>query len=99
MNAVASFDGATIMTVKNQRSAAVPLPRFIIDKEAERRWIVYDRRGLVGGLFIDRASALRFVKSICDSQPDASYCLSHKGILRTHVIFGVRSSSLLKIVR
>lgn len=86
------------MTTKNRRSVAVQLPRFIVDKEAARRWIVFDRQGLVGGLFIDRVSALRFVKSVCDKQPDATYCLSRKGILRTDMIFGKRTS-LLKIVR
>lgn len=98
MNAVASLDGALTMTTKNQRNAAVPMPRFIVDKEAARRWVVYDRLGLVGGLFTDRVSALRFVKSICDTRPAATYRLSRKGALCTDMIFGKRTS-LLKIVR
>ncbi|MEJ5019379.1 hypothetical protein WH297_06455 [Ochrobactrum vermis] len=86
------------MTTKEQRNVvAHRQPRFIIEEETTRRWIVYDRQGLVGGLFIDRPSALRFVKSICASRPTATYCFSRNGRLRTDLIFGKRSS-LLKIV-
>jgi hypothetical protein len=33
---------------------------FFIGKDSRGNWVVQDRQGLCGGLFIDRAAALRF---------------------------------------
>ncbi len=33
---------------------------FYLGKDREGHWVVRDRRGLRGGLFVDRAQALRF---------------------------------------
>ena len=33
---------------------------FMIGKDSNGRWVVQDQRGLNGGLFVDRAQALKF---------------------------------------
>jgi hypothetical protein len=35
-------------------------PQFRIGKDSHGRWVVQDERGLCGGLFINRAEALKF---------------------------------------
>jgi hypothetical protein len=35
-------------------------PRFLVGRNREGTWIARDRLGLRGGLFIDRANAVRF---------------------------------------
>ncbi|WP_027685029.1 hypothetical protein [Rhizobium leguminosarum] len=51
--------------------AATPSPsaRFTIGRDSSGRWIVHDREGLVGGLFINEAAALHFAagESNCPS--------------------------------
>jgi len=36
---------------------------FLIGKNSRGNWVVQDQRGLRGGLFLDRAGALKFAKS------------------------------------
>jgi hypothetical protein len=55
-------------TARMSKTAALPLTtaieaprhRFFVGMDAQGRWIVRDDRGLVGGIFADRESALRF---------------------------------------
>ena len=35
-------------------------PLFLIGKDSHGNWVVQDQRGLQGGLFVDRAEALKF---------------------------------------
>jgi hypothetical protein len=35
-------------------------PQFLIGKDSRGRWVVRDKRGLSGGLFINRAEAIKF---------------------------------------
>lgn len=44
-------------------SRSWPNHRFLVGQSGSGRWIVADRLGLVGGLFIDRDAALHFVKA------------------------------------
>ncbi|WP_342363223.1 hypothetical protein [Terrarubrum flagellatum] len=39
---------------------------FFIGLDCDRRWIARDSRGLLGGVFVDKASALKFAMSECD---------------------------------
>lgn len=46
------------------RQAALPSSSrsslFLISQNSRGNWVVQDQRGLCGGLFVDRAAALRF---------------------------------------
>jgi len=48
--------------------AATPSPsaRFTVGRDRSGRWIVHDREGLVGGLFINEAAALHFAAGECN---------------------------------
>ena len=44
---------------------------FHIGKDSRGRWVVQDQRGLRGGLFVDRAQALKFAKFENGNRPQA----------------------------
>lgn len=61
--------GETVMSVKGVsetgvqgliRSATGSDKRLILGRDADGNWVVCDERGLVGGLFADRGSAVHF---------------------------------------
>ncbi|WP_283194821.1 hypothetical protein [Rhizobium sp. AN80A] len=43
-----------------------PLPRFTIGRSKGGGWVVQDREGRVGGLFISESAALHFASDECD---------------------------------
>ncbi|WP_117190989.1 hypothetical protein [Rhizobium terrae] len=49
--------------------------RFTVGRDANGRWIVSDRDGLVGGLFTDRAAAVHFAMFESDHTPGAVCCV------------------------
>lgn len=44
--------------------------RFTIGCNRNGRWLVCDRLGLVGGIFVDKASAIRFVRTESGERPN-----------------------------
>jgi hypothetical protein len=46
-------------------------PLFMIGKDSEGRWVVQDEQGLCGGLFVDRAQALKFAMFENGHRPQA----------------------------
>lgn len=44
-------------------------PLFMIGEDSHGNWVVQDQSGARGGLFVDRAQALRFVRSENGNQP------------------------------
>jgi hypothetical protein len=44
---------------------------FLVGKNSRGSWVVRDQRGLRGGLFLDRAGALKFAKSENGKNPQA----------------------------
>ena len=46
-------------------------PIFVIGKNSKGNWVVQERSRMRGGLFVDRARALKFVKSECGPDPHA----------------------------
>ena len=46
-------------------------PRFLIGQDTRGRWVVQDQRGLRGGLFINRAEAVRFAMFENGHRPQA----------------------------
>lgn len=49
--------------------------RFMVGRDRRGRWIVRDEKGLVGGLFADRASAVRFAMFESGYVPGAVSCV------------------------
>ncbi|RWX77067.1 hypothetical protein EPK99_15525 [Neorhizobium lilium] len=49
--------------------------RFTVGRDAQGRWVVSDRDGLVGGLFTDRAAAVHFAMFESDHEPGAVCCV------------------------
>jgi hypothetical protein len=47
------------------------LAPFLIGKNRHGDWVVQDTRGLRGGLFVDRAQALKFAMWECGNRPQA----------------------------
>ena len=44
---------------------------FLIGKNSRGNWVVQDQRGLCGGIFVDRAEALRFAMFENGNRPQA----------------------------
>ncbi|HLN48545.1 MAG TPA: hypothetical protein VK251_03465 [Steroidobacteraceae bacterium] len=42
------------------RTSSSRVPQFLIGKDSRGRWVVRDKRGLSGGLFVNRADAIKF---------------------------------------
>ena len=45
--------------------------RFLIGKDSQGRWVSQDERGLCGGLFVNRAEAIRFAMRETGRRPQA----------------------------
>jgi hypothetical protein len=46
-----------------------PSPRFTIGRNACGRWVVQDREGRIGGIFISEDAAVHFAAAECDHDP------------------------------
>jgi hypothetical protein len=46
-------------------------PMFMVGRDSHGNWVVQDQSGVRGGLFIDRAEALRFVRFENGNHPQA----------------------------
>jgi hypothetical protein len=61
--------------MEQQQSAEPPSCRrpavFMIGQDSRGNWVVKDQSGTRGGLFVERAEALRFVRSESRSNPQA----------------------------
>ena len=51
-------------------------PLFMIGRDARGNWVVQDQNGVRGGLFVDRAKALRYVRLENGNQPGAVVAVS-----------------------
>ena len=47
------------------------IPIFMIGKDRQGHWVVQDRQGFCGGLFVNRAEALRFAMFENGNRPQA----------------------------
>jgi hypothetical protein len=67
---------------------------FLIGKDSQGHWVVQDKSGLRGGLFIDRAEALKFAMFENGHRPQAVIMVP--GVLElnmsAHSSTGIRSS-------
>jgi hypothetical protein len=53
------------------RNSQPPVPLYLIGRDRRGHWVVRDQRGLHGGLFVDRAQALKFARSETGNRPQA----------------------------
>jgi hypothetical protein len=69
----------TVRTSKSRRAPArhqqstrpEDKPQFLVGKNSRGNWVVQDRDGLCGGLFIGQAAALKFALSENGNHPEA----------------------------
>ena len=70
--------------VQQRRQISAPVTarpaRFTVGRDKGGRWIVQDREGLVGGLFINEAAALHFAAEECNNNPD-EICRASAGMV------------------
>jgi hypothetical protein len=53
------------------RRTVATIPVFRVGKDSRGHWVVRDQQGLRGGLFVDRAEALRFATFENGNRPQA----------------------------
>lgn len=51
-----------------------PYPRFTVGRDSHGCWVVQDRQGLVGGLFVSQAAALHFAVEESHHLPGEVIC-------------------------
>ncbi|MBB6220494.1 hypothetical protein GGI64_000860 [Rhizobium leguminosarum] len=61
-------------------SLSSPSTRFTVGRDRSGRWIVHDRDGLVGGLFINEEAALHFAAGECNCT-SADICRAAGGMI------------------
>jgi hypothetical protein len=62
--------------------------RFLVGRDRSGRWAVADEKGLVGGLFNDRASAVQFAMEESHHVPGAVQCLPDDITVNAAALFG-----------
>ncbi len=70
------------------RSATGSDKRLILGRDADGNWVVCDERGLVGGLFADRGSAVHFALFESEFAPAAVVCIPEGTVLNLQSISG-----------
>lgn len=65
----------------DERQPPSPSSRFIVGQDELGRWVVSDTKGLVGGLFSDRQSAVHFAVLESGNEPGAVCCAPDTVIL------------------
>jgi hypothetical protein len=55
------------MYLEEQGEAAADGPHFVVGRDQQARWIVIETHGLCGGLFRNRAAALRYAAEECQA--------------------------------
>jgi len=58
-------------------------PIFMIGQDSKGNWVAQERNGVCGGLFVDRAGALKFAKSESGKYPHAVVWVS--GVLELDI--------------
>lgn len=48
--------------------------RFMVGRDASGHWVVSDEKAMVGGIFADKESAVRFALAESDHVPGAVFC-------------------------
>lgn len=64
--------------------------RFAVGRDRHGRWVVCDAQGMVGGVFRDRASAVKFAVDESEGYPGQVFCVPDTQPLGINAIFGRR---------
>ena len=67
------------------------LPRFLVGRDSRGRWVVLDQRHLSGGLFINRAEAIRYAMLESGRRPQAVIMVP--GVIELDITQSVVTSS------
>lgn len=76
------------MTNNAEPPSCLRQPIFMIGQDSRRHWVVEDKNGTRGGLFVDRIQALRYIKSENGNRPQAFVTVAgvlELGITRSQV--------------
>jgi len=73
--------------------------RFAVGHDRNGRWVVCDRQGVVGGVFKDRASAIKFALEESDREPGQVFCVPDTQVLNANAAFARPSDAFRKITR
>jgi hypothetical protein len=60
-----------VMTNDTELPSHLKFPLFLVGRNSRGNWIVKDQNGLRGGLFVDRAQAIRYARAEIGDQPHA----------------------------
>lgn len=63
--------------------------RFVVGHDRQGRWVVCDARGIAGGLFKDRASAIKFAMEESNCQPGQVFCIPDNELLSINAVFAL----------
>ncbi len=64
----------TMGTLARDIHPALHSHRFMVGRDPHGRWVVSDEMGMVGGIFADKESAVRFALTESDHMPGAVFC-------------------------
>lgn len=56
-------------TQDSEPPSCLSYPLFMVGQDSHGNWVVQDQSGIRGGLFVDRAEALRFVRAENGNHP------------------------------
>lgn len=73
--------------------------RFAVGHDRQGRWVVCDAKGIAGGLFKDRASAIKFAMDESDRQPGQVFCVPDTEVLSINAIFAPPPVAPRKMLR
>ncbi|HEY1982999.1 MAG TPA: hypothetical protein VGH13_23205 [Xanthobacteraceae bacterium] len=59
-----------------ERPSCLQPPIFLIGQDSRGNWVVQEKTGYRGGLFVDRAQALRYIRSENGNHPKAFVTVS-----------------------
>jgi hypothetical protein len=62
-NEFGGVEWSTAMNNADEPPSCLRPPVFMIGQDSRGNWVVQDKTGARGGLFVDRAEALRYVRS------------------------------------
>lgn len=73
--------------------------RFAVGHDRQGRWVVCDAKGIAGGIFKDRASAIKFAMDESDHQPGQIFCVPDTQVLSINAVFAPTPAASPKILR
>lgn len=73
--------------------------RFAVGHDRHGRWVVCDRQGVVGGVFRDRASAIKFAMEESGREPGQVFCVPDMQVLNPKTVFASPLDTFRRAIR